>query len=72
MKVGDLVMFFSEKSRFSLRRMGVVTEVFTYQYGELREGSPLAEMPMATVHWSGLDGPMMHRQDLLEVRSESR
>jgi hypothetical protein len=72
MKVGDLVMFFSEKSHFSRRRLGVVTEVFTYQRGELREGSPLVGMPMASVHWSGLDGPMMHRQDLLEVRSESR
>ena len=71
MKIGDLVMFHPANPA-RRRRMGLVTEVFTYQRGELREGSSLVGLPMASVHWNGLDGPMMHRQDLLEVVNENR
>ena len=71
MKVGDLVGYDTEKMSYS-KRTGIVVEVFTYQRTELREGSLLAGLPMASVHWSGMEAPMTHRQDLLEVRSESR
>ena len=77
MKPGDLVGYNREKilvsvPRSSSDRVGVVVRVSIYQRGQLRGGSPLAGMPMATVHWNGIDGPMEHRQDLLEVLSESR
>ena len=71
MKIGDLVMFLPVNPP-RLSRMGEVPEVFTYQQGELPEGSSLVGLPMASVHWNGLDGPMMHRQDLLEVVNENR
>jgi len=32
----------------------------------------LSGLPMATVHWNGIEGTMKHRQDLLEVVSENR
>ncbi len=71
MKVGDLVGYDTEKMSYS-KRTGIVVEVFIYQRTDLREGSLLAGRPMASVHWTGMDSPMMHRQDLLEVRSEGR
>ena len=71
MKVGDLVGYNPKKMSYS-KRTGVVVEVLIYQRTDLREGSLLAGMPMASVHWTGMDSPMMHRQDLLEVRSEGR
>ena len=77
MKVGDLVGYNREKIPSSVppsyvARLGVVIKVSLHQRGELRGGSPQATLPMATVLWNGITHPMKHRQDLLEVFSESR
>ena len=74
MKVGDLVGYPGNEavSRKKFLRLGVVIEVSLHQRGQLRGGSPQPPLPMATVHWNGIDRPMKHRQDLLEVFSENR
>ena len=59
MKVGDLVKYGPKMSAAS-DRMGIVVEIH-YRV-----------VPTAVVQWNGIETPMGHRIDLLEVVSESR
>jgi hypothetical protein len=59
MKVGDLVKYGPKMGSASLR-VGIVVEIH-YRV-----------VPTAVVRWNGIGGTMAHRQDLLEVVSESR
>ena len=77
MKVGDLVRYDPEKippavPPSDLVRLGVVVQTSFHRLGELRGGSPQAGLPMALVQWNHIPTPLRHRQDLLEVLSESR
>ena len=74
MKIGDLVAY-NRKIPVSVplsdcERLGVVVEVSFYRRGQ--PGTHRVDMPMALVQWNGLAGPVRHRQDMLEVLSESR
>ena len=59
MKVGDLVRYGREMAAAS-GRVGIVVEIHH------------RVVPTAVVRWNGIEGTMAHRQDLLEVVSESR
>ena len=77
MKVGDLVGYNREKIPSSVppsyvARLGVVIKVSLHARGQLRGGSPQGALPMATVLWNGINHPMKHQQEILEVLSENR
>jgi hypothetical protein len=59
MKVGDLVKYGREMAAAS-GRVGIVVEIHH------------RVVPTAVVRWNGIKSTMAHRQDLLEVVSESR
>ena len=71
MQVGDLVRM--KLSQKMTRNPGIVVQVYDFEFTHLQdEGSKVR--PMASVHWPHLERaePMDHRQDNLEVISESR
>ena len=71
MQVGDLVR--KRSSQKMTRNPGIVVKVYDSEFTHLQdEGSK--SRPMASVHWPHLERawPMEHRQDNLEVISESR
>ena len=53
MKVGDLVKY-DKKLTNAPERLGIVLEV-----------KKIHGLPSVLVHWNGLDGHLVHRQDLL-------
>ena len=59
MKIGDLVRYGCEMAAAS-GRVGIVVEIHH------------RVVPTAVVRWNGIESTMAHRQDLLEVISESR
>ena len=59
MKVGDLVRY-GPKASAASGRVGIVVEIHH------------RVVPTAVVRWNGIKSTMAHRQDLLEVVSESR
>ena len=70
MQVGDLVLHGST-GRGTTRNPGIVLKVYDYRFDHLtEEGSKLRGM--ATVQWFHISTTMEHRQDRLEVLSESR
>ncbi len=60
MKVGDLVRFGTGHAALDRVRVGIVVEIHH------------RVVPTAVVRWNGIQSTMAHRQDLLEVVSESR
>lgn len=59
MKVGDLVKY-GPKMCAASDRVGIVVEIH------------YRGVPTAVVRWNGIKSALSHRQDLLEVVSESR
>ena len=59
MKIGDLVKYGREMAAAS-DRVGIVVEIHH------------RVVPTAVVRWNGIKSTMAHRQDLLEVISETR
>ena len=59
MKVGDLVKY-GRRMASTSGRIGIIVDIHD------------RTVPTAIVRWLGLRGTMAHRQDLLEVVSESR
>ena len=71
MQVGDLVRIKSNQKM--TRNPGIVVQIYDFEFTHLQdEGSK--SRSMASVHWPHLERaePMDHRQDNLEVISESR
>ena len=69
MKVGDLVR---HKSGNSVEGApGIVLKVYDYRFDNLT-GNGLEARARATVQWFHISNTMEHRQDRLEVFSESR